>query len=65
MKKYYNEREYRKITFGNVKLNDIEGNLYPKVYSVEKSYGGGGTPNKLIVNPCVYSVEEWENYLKK
>ncbi len=64
LKKYYNEREYRKITFGNVKLNDIEGNLYPKVYSVEKSYGGG-TPNKLIVNPCVYSVEGWENYLKK
>lgn len=59
-KKYFNDREYRKLNFNNVQLSEVEGELVPEVFSLEKSYGGGGTPNVKLETPLVFSEAEWE-----
>ena len=62
-KKYFEDAPFAIISFSGVKINDIEGDLTPLIDSIEKNYGGGGSPNKLITNPCIMNMEEWQLFI--
>lgn len=62
-KKYFEDAPFANISFSGVKINDIEGDLTPLIDSIEKNYGGGGSPNKLITNPCIMNMEEWQLFI--
>ena len=62
-KKYFEDAPFANISFSGVKINDIEGDLTPLIDSIEKNYGGGGSPNKLITNPCIMNMEEWQVFI--
>lgn len=62
-KKYFDDAPFGKVSFRMIKIDEIEGELFPIVDSIEKDYGGGGSPNKAIKNPCIMSMEEWQEFV--
>ena len=61
-KRYFEDAPFENVSFSRVKIDNIEGDLIPKIEKIEKDYGGG-TANKSLNNPCIMNLDEWQVFI--
>ena len=61
--KYFAEARYEQIRFGVVYLDDITGDLAPRIDAVEK-YNGGNGEQAVLESPVIMTADEWAEFSK-